>query len=41
MKLISGKTTALTKTWLRNREDLQKVIGEIKDFLLIFLLLLF
>ena len=34
MKLISGKTTALTKTWLRNKEDLQKVIDEIKEFLL-------
>lgn len=37
MKLISGKTTALAKTWLRNREDLQKVINEIKDFLLLHL----
>jgi hypothetical protein len=34
MKLISGKTTPLTKTWLRNKEDLQKMIDEIKDFLL-------
>ena len=33
MKLISGKTTALTKTWLRNKEELQKVIDEIKDFI--------
>ena len=41
MKLISGKTTALTKTWLRNREDLHKVIDEIKDYLLLFLFLIF
>lgn len=33
MKLISGKTTALTKTWLRNKEELQKVIDEMKDFI--------
>ena len=33
MKLISGKTTALTKTWLRNKEELQKVVDEIKDFI--------
>ncbi len=37
IKFISGKTTALTKTWLRNREYLQKVIDEIKDFLLLHL----
>ena len=35
MKLISGKTTALTKTWLRNKKELQKVIDEIKEFLLL------
>ena len=33
VKFISGKTTALTKTWLRNKEELQKVIDEIKDFI--------
>jgi hypothetical protein len=33
MKLISGKTTALTKTWLRNKEELQKIVDEIKDFI--------
>lgn len=33
MNLISGKITPLTKTWLRNKEELQKIIDEIKDFL--------
>lgn len=33
MKLISGTTIPLTKTWLRNKEDLQKVVNEIDDFL--------
>jgi len=33
MKFISGKTTSLTKTWLRNKEELQKVVDEIKDFI--------
>ena len=35
VKLISGKTIALTKTWLRNKEELKKMIIEIKDFLLL------
>lgn len=33
MKLISGKTTALTKTWLRNKEELEKVVDQIKNFI--------
>ncbi len=33
MKLISHKTTSLTKTWLRNKKELQKIVDEIKDFL--------
>ncbi|MFN3695503.1 MAG: hypothetical protein ACK4UV_10885 [Ignavibacterium sp.] len=33
MKLISGKTTALTKTWLRNKKELQKIVNEINDYL--------
>lgn len=34
MKLISGKTAALTKTWLRNREELEKVVDQIKNFII-------
>lgn len=41
MKLIYGRTAALTKTWLRNKEELQKVIDEIKGFLHLFLFLIF
>jgi len=33
MKLISGTSIPLTKTWLRNKEDLEKNISQIKDFL--------
>ena len=33
MKLKRGRSVSLTKTWLRNKEDLQKVVDEIDDFL--------
>ena len=33
MKLKRGRSVSLTKTWLRNKEDLQKVADEINDFL--------
>lgn len=33
MKLISHKTTSLTKTWLRNKKELQKIVEEINYFL--------
>jgi hypothetical protein len=33
MKLNSGKTIPLTKTWLRNKKDLEENIKQIKDFL--------
>jgi hypothetical protein len=32
MKLKSAKPVSLTKTWLRNKEELQKVVDEINDF---------
>jgi len=31
MKLISGKSIPLIKTWLRNKEHLDKNISQIKD----------
>jgi hypothetical protein len=33
MKLISGTSIPLTKTWLRNRKDLEENIKQIIDFL--------
>ena len=33
MKLKSAKSVSLTKIWLRTKEDLQKVVYEINDFL--------
>mgnify|MGYP003406527821 CR=1 FL=1 len=33
MNLNSGKITPLTKTWLRNKEELEKNIKQIKDFI--------
>lgn len=33
MKLNSGTTIPLTKTWLRNRKYLEENIKQIKDFL--------
>lgn len=33
MKLNSGTTISLTKTWLRNKKDLEENIKQIKDFL--------
>jgi hypothetical protein len=33
MNLVSGKITPLTKTWLRNKEELEKNIKQIKDFI--------
>ncbi len=33
IKLLSGKKIGLTKMWLRNKEELQKTIEEIKSFL--------
>jgi len=38
IKLISGKSISLTKFWLRNKEDVQKIIDEIKNFLELHLL---
>ncbi|MCU0343314.1 MAG: hypothetical protein MUF28_05780 [Ignavibacterium sp.] len=32
MKLKSGRSVSLTKTWLRNKEDIEKNIVKIKDF---------
>jgi len=33
MILSAGRTTALTKTWLRNKEELEKVVDQIKNFI--------
>ena len=33
IQLISGKKVSLTKIWLRNKEELQKIIDEINNFL--------
>jgi hypothetical protein len=33
MKLKRGRSASLTKTWLRNKEDLLKLVDEINDFL--------
>jgi hypothetical protein len=32
IKLMSGKKASITKVWLRNKEDLEKNIVKIKDF---------
>lgn len=33
LKTFNGKSESLTKTWLRNKEELDKIVEQIKDFL--------